>query len=204
MAKTRIGVLASGRGSNFQAIIDSVESGFIKNAEIVVLISDVADAYAIERAKSHRIEALFINPKDFKSRGEFDMRIVDELKKRRVDLVLLAGYMRIITPAFVRAFKNRMMNIHPALLPSFPGLHAQLQALDYGVKVTGCTVHFVDEEVDHGPIIIQRAVEVKDDDTEETLSERIIAQEHKIYPLAVKLYAEGKISIVGRKVRVIE
>ena len=204
MAKIRIGVLASGRGSNFQAIVDAVESGLIKNAEVVVLISDVKDAFALERAVKHRIEPLFINPKDFKSREDFDLRLVEELKKRKIDLILLAGYMRIITPAFVQVFKNRIMNIHPALLPSFPGLHAQKQALDYGVKVSGCTVHFVDEDVDHGPIIIQRAVEVREDDTEETLAKRILEQEHKIYPLAVKLFVEGKLSVVGRKVRVTE
>ena len=198
MAKVRIGVLASGRGSNFQAIVDAVESGFIKNAEIVVLASDVKDAYALERAREHGIEPLFINPKEYASREDFDKKIVAELQKRKIDLVLLAGYMRIVTPRLVKAFKNRMMNIHPALLPSFPGLHAQKQALDYGVKVSGCSVHFVDEEVDHGPIILQKAVEVLDDDTEETLSKRILDQEHKVYPLAVKLYIEGKISVAGR------
>jgi len=198
----RIAVLASGRGSNFQAIIDAVESGFVKNAEIIVLIADVADAFALERAKKHDIEPLFINPKDFSSRQDFDSRIVEELKKRKVDLVLLAGYMRIITPVFVSAFKHRIMNIHPALLPSFPGLHAQKQALDYGIKVSGCTVHFVDEDVDHGPIILQKAVEVGEDDDEEALSKRILEQEHKIYPLAVKLFVEGKLSVAGRKVKV--
>jgi len=201
MATTRIGVLASGRGSNFQAIIDAVESGYVKDAEIVVLISDVRDAFALERARKHGIEPLYISPKDFGKREEYDAKIVAELKKRKVGLVLLAGYMRIVTPVFVKAFKNRMMNIHPALLPSFPGLHAQKQALDYGVKVSGCTVHFVDEEVDHGPILLQKAVDVLDGDTEESLSARILEQEHKVYATAVKLYTEGKMSVSGRKVR---
>lgn len=201
MATVRIGVLASGRGSNFQAIVDAVESGFVKHARIVVLISDVEDAFALERARNHGIAGVFVNPKDFSRREEFDSRLVEELRKRDVDLVLLAGYMRIITPGFVKSFKNRIMNIHPALLPSFPGLHAQKQALEYGVKISGCTVHFVDEEVDHGPIILQSAVDVMDDDTEETLSKRILEQEHRIYPLAVKLYVEGKLSVEGRKVK---
>ena len=201
MAIVRIGVLASGRGSNFQAIVDAVESGFVKHARIVVLISDVEDAFALERARNHGIAGVFVNPKDFSRREEFDSRLVEELRKRDVDLVLLAGYMRIITPGFVKSFKNRIMNIHPALLPSFPGLHAQKQALEYGVKISGCTVHFVDEEVDHGPIILQSAVDVMDDDTEETLSKRILEQEHRIYPLAVKLYVEGKLSVEGRKVK---
>ena len=202
MTKTRIGVLASGRGSNFQAIIDAVKSGYIKNAEIVVLISDVKEAQALERAAKHGIEPLFINPKDYGRREEYGIKVADELRKRKINLVLLAGYMRIITPGFVSTFKNRIMNIHPALLPSFPGLHAQKQALEHGVKVTGCTVHFIDEQVDHGPIIIQKAVEVREGDSEDSLSARILEQEHKIYPLAVKLYAEGKLSIEGRKVRV--
>ena len=201
MAIVRIGVLASGRGSNFQAIVDAVESGFVKHARIVVLISDVEDAFALERARNHGIEGVFVNPKDFSRREEFDSRLVEEISKRDVDLVLLAGYMRIITPGFVKSFKNRIMNIHPAILPSFPGLHAQKQALEYDVKVSGCTVHFVDEEVDHGPIILQSAVDVMDDDTEETLSKRILEQEHRIYPLAVKLYVEGKLSVEGRKVK---
>ncbi|MCX6695335.1 MAG: phosphoribosylglycinamide formyltransferase [Candidatus Altiarchaeota archaeon] len=204
MAKTRIGVLASGCGSNFQAIIDAVESGFIKNAEIAVLVSDVKDAFALERAKKHGIEPLFVNPKEFRKREDYDAKIVEEFKKRKINLVLLAGYMRLITPVFVKAFKNKVMNIHPAILPSFPGLHAQKQALDYGVKVSGCTVHFIDEEVDHGPIIVQRAVPVREDDTEETLSKRILEQEHLVYPLAVRMFVDGKISVKGRLVIVKE
>ncbi|MFH1055128.1 MAG: phosphoribosylglycinamide formyltransferase [Candidatus Altiarchaeota archaeon] len=197
-----IAVLASGRGSNLQSIIDSVESGFIPKSRIVTVISDKKDAYALERARKHNIEALFINPKDYKSREEYDMRILKELKERNVGLVLLAGYMRILSPKLVNEFKNRMMNIHPALLPSFPGLHAQKQALDHGAKLSGCTVHFVDSEVDHGPIILQSAVPVLEGDTEETLSKRILEQEHIIYSHAVKWFVEGKLKVKGRRVTV--
>jgi phosphoribosylglycinamide formyltransferase-1 len=201
---TRIAVLASGRGSNFQAIIDGIESGYVKDAEIVLLVVDQENAYAQERAGKHGIESLFINPADYKTREDYDRKIVEELKKRKTNLVLLAGYMRIVTPNVVKEYKNRMMNIHPALLPSFPGLHAQKQALDYGMKVSGCTVHFVDEEVDHGSIIIQRAVEVREDDDEDTLAARILEQEHKIYPEAVRLFVEGKLKVEGRRVKVSE
>jgi len=199
----RIAVLASGRGSNLQSIIDNVESGFIPNSEIAAVVSDNAGAYALERAREHNIEAVHINPGGFKTREEYDARIAEELKRRGVDLVLLAGYMRVVTPALVQAFENRMMNIHPALLPSFPGLHGQKQALEYGVKVSGCTVHFVDSEVDHGPVIIQAAVPVLEDDTEESLSKRILEQEHLIYPQAVRWYVEGKLKVRGRRVKVV-
>jgi len=198
----RIGVLVSGRGSNLQSIIDSVESGFIPDSKVVVVVSDKKDAYGLERAKKHGIEPLFLSPKDYPTREGFDGKVASELSKRKVDLVLLAGYMRIVTPAFIRRFKNRAMNIHPALLPSFPGLHSQKQALEWGVKVSGCTVHFVDEEVDHGPIIIQAAVPVLEEDTEETLAKRIIEQEHLIYSQAVKWYVEGRLAVEGRRVRV--
>jgi phosphoribosylglycinamide formyltransferase-1 len=194
-----IGVLASGRGSNFQAIIDSINSGFIK-ARIAVLITDNPDAYAIERAKRHSIEALVIHPKDFPDKDSYYLHVTEELKKRGVELVLLAGFMRIVGRPLIKEFPNRIMNIHPALLPSFPGLHGQRQAIEYGVKISGCTVHFVDEGIDTGPIIIQAAVPVYDDDTEDSLSERILKQEHRIFPFAVKLFSEGKIIIKGRKV----
>ncbi|MFH0862993.1 MAG: phosphoribosylglycinamide formyltransferase [Candidatus Altiarchaeota archaeon] len=197
-----IGVLSSGRGSNLQAIIDSVESEFIPRSRIVAVISDKADAYALERAKSHGIEALHVDPEDFMTRQEYDRKVADLLIRRKTDLVLLAGYMRIVTPVLLDAFKNRVMNIHPALLPSFPGLHAQKQAIEYGVKVAGCTVHFVDSEVDHGPIIVQAAVPVLEDDTEESLAKRILEQEHLIYPQAVQWFAEGRLKVAGRKVRV--
>jgi phosphoribosylglycinamide formyltransferase-1 len=198
----RIAVLASGRGSNLQSIIDNVESGFIPDSEIAVVVSDKKDAFSLERAVKHGIEPLHIDPKDYKDREDYDARVRDELVKREIDLVLLAGYMRIVTPVLVEAFKDRMMNIHPALLPSFPGLHGQKQALDYGVKVSGCTVHYVDREVDHGPIIIQAAVPILEDDTEETLAKRILEQEHLIYPQAVKWHVEGKLKVEGRRVNV--
>jgi phosphoribosylglycinamide formyltransferase 1 len=198
----RIGVLASGRGSNLQSLIDNVESDFIPRSQIVVVISDKADAYALTRARNHGIEAVHVNPKEHGTHEEYNARLVEELRKRKVDLVLLAGYMRIVTPNFISAFKNRIMNIHPALLPSFPGLHAQKQALDYGVKVSGCTVHFVDEEVDHGPVIVQVAVPVLEEDTEDELSKRILQQEHRTYSQAVKWFVEGKLKTAGRRVRI--
>ncbi len=196
-----IGVLASGRGSNFQSIIDEVEAGKL-NASIKLLIVDNPNAYAIERAKKHSIEYLYINLKDFKSKDGFFLKITDELKNRHVELVILAGFMRIVKKPLIDAFPNRIMNIHPALLPSFSGLHSQKQAVDYGVKISGCTVHFVDEGMDTGPIIIQAAVPVSSDDTEETLAARILKLEHKIFPEAIRLYAEGKLKVEGRVVKI--
>jgi phosphoribosylglycinamide formyltransferase-1 len=196
---TTIGVLASGRGSNFQSIIDSVESGFIK-AVISVLITDKDGAYAVERAKKHNIDTLIIKPRDFSDKDKFYSHIADELKKREVDLVVLAGFMRVVGKRLIERYPNRIINIHPALLPSFPGLHGQKQAVDYGVKISGCTVHFIDEGVDTGPIIIQAAVPAYEDDTEDSLSERILKQEHRILPLAVKLFSEGKVTVEGRRV----
>ena len=198
----RIVVLASGSGSNFQSLIDNVERGFISKSRIVIAVSDKIDAHALERARKHKIEALYLNPKDYPSREDYDRKIVQEMKARKVDLVLLAGYMRIVTPALLNEFPNAVMNIHPALLPSFPGLHAQKQALDWGVKVSGCTVHYVDSQVDHGPIIIQAAVPVEEGDTEETLAARILKQEHRIYPQAVKWHVEGKLALKDRRVTV--
>lgn len=195
----KLGVLASGRGSNFQAIIDSIESGIL-NAKIELLIVDKANAYAVERAKKHSIEHLFISPKDFSSKDGFFIAIRDELQKRGVELVILAGFMRVVQKPLINAYSNRIMNIHPALLPSFPGLHGQRQAVEHGVKISGCTVHFVDEGMDTGPIIIQAAVPVCSDDTEESLAARILLQEHKIYPEAIRLYSEGRIRVEGRKV----
>ncbi len=195
----KIGVLASGRGSNFQSIVDNIKSGYLK-AEIALLITDNPEAYVIKRAKKNNIEALIIKPKEFPDRDSYYRHIADELDKREVDLVVLAGFMRVVGKPLIERFKDRIMNIHPALLPSFPGLHGQRQALEYGVKISGCTVHFVDEGVDTGPIIIQSAVPAYEDDTEVTLSERILKEEHMIFPLAVKLFAEGRIKIKGRKV----
>ncbi|MBI4697524.1 MAG: phosphoribosylglycinamide formyltransferase [Nitrospirae bacterium] len=194
-----LGVLASGRGSNFQSIIDSINSGYIK-ANISALITDNPEASAIQRAKNNNIDTFIIRPKDFQNRDSYYSNIADMLTGRGVELVVLAGFMRVVGRPLIQAFKNRIMNIHPALLPSFPGLHGQKQAVDYGVKISGCTVHFVDEGVDTGPVIIQAAVPVHDDDTEESLSDKILKEEHKIFPLAIKLFSEGKIAVEGRKV----
>ncbi len=197
----RIGVLISGRGSNLQSLIDNVKSGYI-DGEIAVVISDVEDAYGLERAKNAGIPAIFIDPKG-KKREDFDAEMAKVLDEHKVGLVCLAGYMRILGNDFVRRYAGRAMNIHPALLPSFPGLDAQEQAFEHGVKVSGCTVHFIDEGVDSGPIIIQRAVPVDEDDDEHTLAARILEQEHKIYPEAVSLFAQGRLKIEGRRVHVL-
>ena len=197
----KLGVLASGRGSNFQSIIDEIEAGRL-NAKIRLLITDNPEAYAIERSKKHSIEYLYLNPRDLKSKNDFYSRITEEFVKRDVDLVILAGFMRIVGKPLIEAFPNRIMNIHPALLPAFPGLHSQKQAVDYGVKVSGCTVHFVDEGMDTGPIIIQAAVLVSPDDTEDTLSERILRLEHKIFPYAIRLYSEGRLYADGRTIKI--
>jgi len=199
----KLGILLSGRGSNFRAIFDAIQSGFIKNAKIEVVISNKADAQGLKFAKDNKLNAIFLNPKDFFSRSEYDRKLVEILKNYSVDLVCLAGFMRIVGEEVVNAFENKILNIHPSLLPSFPGLNAQRQALEYGVKITGCTVHFVDTKVDHGPIVLQAAVEVKEDDTVETLSNRILTYEHKIYPYAVKLFVEGKLRVLGRKVQIL-
>ena len=196
-----IGVLASGRGSNFQSIIDSIESGYLK-AKIVLLITDNPNAYAIERARKHGIETLVLVPKQYGSRNEYYRTVARELKVREVGLVILAGFMRIVEKALIDAFRYRMMNIHPALLPSFPGLHGQGQAVDYGVKISGCTVHFVDEGMDTGPVIIQAAVPAVFEDTEDTLSERILKLEHMIFPVAIRLFAENRLEVIGRKVQI--
>jgi phosphoribosylglycinamide formyltransferase 1 len=198
----KIAVLVSGRGSNLQAIIDSIENGYLK-AQICVVVSDIGDAYALERARKHGINAVNIDPKVFGSKDSYEEEVLRVLKNHNVQLVLLAGYMKILGKTLLAAYKNRILNIHPALLPAFPGLHAQEQAFRYGVKVAGCTVHFVDEELDGGPIIVQKCVEVKDDDTAQTLAEKILEQEHKIYPEAVKLFVENRLRLEGRKVKII-
>jgi len=203
MPLLKIGVLASGRGSNFQSIMDEIESDRLK-AEIVLLITDNPSAFAIERAIKHGVEYLVIQPKEYRSRDDYFTRIADDLKKKNVELVVLAGFMKIVGKPLIDAFPHRIMNIHPALLPSFPGLHSQKQALDYGAKISGCSVHFVDEGMDTGPIIIQASVPVFQNDTEETLSERILKYEHRIYPEAIRLFSEGKIKVEGRKVRIKE
>lgn len=194
----KLGILISGRGSNMLAIAEAIENGTIPNAEIAVVISDKPSAQGLIKAQEKGIETLAI-PRNGRTREEHDAEIVRELKNRGVELVCLAGYMRLLSKDFIRAFPNQIINIHPSLLPSFKGLDAQKQAFDYGVKFTGCTVHFVDEELDHGAIIAQKIVEVKDDDTAETLSARILEQEHSLYIEALKKIVSGKIHIIDRR-----
>lgn len=194
-----IAVLCSGSGTNLQAIIDNVRSGYIP-AKIALVLSDNKNAFALERAEKAGIETLALNPEDYKAREDFDKELIKNLKKRNVELVVLAGFMRLLSSYFIAEYKNRIMNIHPALLPSFKGTHGIKDALRYGVKVTGPTVHFVDERLDHGPIIAQKCVEVADNDTEETLLGRVHKEEHKIYSEAIKLFVEGKLKLKGRKV----
>ncbi len=194
-----IGILISGRGSNMLAIIEAVQSDFISNSDVTVVVSDKTCAEGLIKAKECGIETLTIK-RNGRTREEHDAEIVAELKKRDVELICLAGYMRLLSKEFVQAFPNRILNIHPSLLPSFKGLEAQRQAIDYGVKVSGCTVHFVDENLDHGAIIAQRIVEVKDNDTAETLSARILQHEHALYVESIKRIVEGKIKIIGRRV----
>lgn len=189
-------MFVSGSGTNLQAIIDAG----IPTVEIVLVLSNNPGAYALERAKKHGIPAEVADHKNFPGREEYEEHVLELLEPYGVDLIALAGFMRILTPRFVRAYKNRIINIHPALLPSFPGMHAAKQALESGVKFTGCTVHFVDEGVDSGPIILQAVVPVRDDDDEESLLERIHKEEHRIYPEALKLIASGKFKIEGKRV----
>jgi phosphoribosylglycinamide formyltransferase-1 len=196
-------VLASGRGSNFQAIIDAIEAGTL-DAKIALLITDRANTQAVERARRHNVKSVFVDPKAYESREMFDSGLVAVLEAHQVELVCLAGFMRILTTVMIEAFPNRIMNIHPSLLPAFRGLHAQRQALEHGVKISGATVHFVDESLDGGPIILQTTVPVHDDDTEETLSARILVEEHEIYPRAIKLFAEGRLKALGRRVLIQE
>ncbi|HWR42999.1 phosphoribosylglycinamide formyltransferase [Sporomusa sp.] len=203
MNKTVIGVLASGRGSNLQAIIDAIQAGRL-DAKIGVVISDNPDANVLKRMAGADIQALCIDRRQFASRQQFEAAIAEELNLRHVELVVLAGFMRILSQYFIDRFAGKIMNIHPSLLPAFPGENAQQQALHYGVKVSGCTVHFVDEGMDTGPIILQEAVPVLEDDTAETLSERILHAEHILYPRALALYCEGRLHSEGRRVRIID
>jgi phosphoribosylglycinamide formyltransferase 1 len=195
----RVGVLASGRGSNLQAILDACARPDFP-ARVVVVISDRERAAALERARGAGIEALFVNPKDFGDRDAYDASVTSILQERGVGLVCLAGFMRILSPVFVRAWRGRALNIHPSLLPAFAGLHPQRQALDHGARVSGATVHFVDEGIDTGPIVLQSAVSVQPDDTEDTLAARILTEEHRLYSEAVRLFALGRLRIAGRKV----
>lgn len=197
--KGRIAVFLSGRGSNFMAIHDAIVAGKIE-AEIVLVFSNKKEAPGLQIAEERHLATVYLNPKDYQSREAYDEAVVTEVKKRDVDLICLAGYMKILTPLFCNTFRNRVINIHPALLPSFPGLHVQQKAIDWGVRFSGATVHFVTADVDMGPIILQAVVPVLQDDTEERLSARILKEEHKIYPEAVKLYFEGRLEVTGRKV----
>ena len=202
MAKSvSIAVLISGGGTNLQAIIDTIEAKKL-DAKIELVLSNRADAYGLVRARHHGVPTEILDHKSYANREAYDQAVVDLLHGRGVELVVLAGFMRLLSPVLVKAYSNRIMNIHPALLPSFPGLHVQKKAVDHGVRFAGCTVHFVNEECDEGPIIIQATVPVLPDDSEETLSARILAQEHRIYPRAIQLYAEGRLHVVGRKVMV--
>ncbi len=198
----RVAILLSGRGSNFLALSDAVERGEVP-ANIVLVISNIESAPGLQHARDRGYKALFI-PSKGRDREEFDREVVGELQKERVDVICLAGFMRLLSSYFVSQYPIRIINIHPSLLPAFPGLESQKQALEWGVKATGCTVHFVDEELDHGPIIVQRTVPVLDNDDAETLSHRILEQEHKAYPEALKLICEDRIKIQGRRARIVE
>ena len=196
-----IAVLVSGSGTNLQSIINEIEAKRL-DAKIEIVLSNRADAYGLERAKSHGVATVVLDHKPFSSREAYDQAVVELLRSRGVELVVLAGFMRLLSPVFVKAYSNRIMNIHPALLPAFPGLHVQKKAIEHGVRFSGCTVHFVNEECDEGPIIIQAVVPVFPDDTEGALSARILEQEHRIYPRAIQLYAEGRLRVEGRRVLV--
>lgn len=203
MSKRKIGVLVSGRGSNLQAIMDHIAAGDLP-VEIAVVISDKENARALERAAKAGIKTVVVARKSCADKDEFESKIHEALAAAGCELVVLAGFMRILSGSFVSKWQHKIINIHPALLPSFPGLDAQGQAVDYGVKFSGCTVHFVDEGTDSGPIILQKVVSVLDDDTEETLAARILEQEHKAMPEALKLWAEGRLQINGRKVTILK
>lgn len=201
MSKAVLGILCSGRGTNLQSIMAAVKSGQI-DAKIALVLTDKPEAKALERAADAGIAHVCVNRKACRDKQEFEERIAAELKKAGVTLVILAGFMRILSPYFVREFQGRILNIHPSLLPSFGGAHAHRDVLAYGVKVSGCTIHFVDEGMDSGPIILQMAVPVLDDDTEDTLAARVLEQEHILYPKAIELYVNGKLEIEGRHVKI--
>ena len=201
MSKNVLGVLCSGRGSNLQSIIEAIERGQIK-AEIGVVIANKPDAMALERARRAGIPAVCVNHKEFDGQTAFEAKIAEVLKAHGVTLVILAGFMRILSPYFVHEFAGKIMNIHPSLLPSFGGAHAHRDVLAYGVKVSGCTIHFVDEGMDSGPIILQTTVPVLDDDDEDTLAARVLEKEHILYPRAIELYLNGALEVEGRKVKI--
>ena len=196
-----IAVLISGSGSNLQAIIDASERGEIP-CRVALVVSNKEDAYGLVRAATHGIPTEVVRHRDFPTRESFDARLVETIRASGAELVCLAGFMRMLTPVFVGAFPNRILNIHPALLPSFPGTHGPKQALEYGVRFSGCTVHYLDEGVDTGPVVVQAVVPVYDDDTEESLAARILVQEHRIYPMAIRLHLQGKLRIEGRRVTI--
>lgn len=200
----RVGVLASGRGSNFRALAEAATSGRLGAAAVVVLVCDRPGAPALDIARAHRVEALVLDPKQHPSREAHEKAVVAALEERRVGLVCLAGYMRLLTPDFVAHFAGRLLNIHPSLLPAFPGLHPHRQALEHGVRLSGATVHFVDDGVDTGPIVLQAAVPVDPDDTEATLADRILVEEHRLYPEAVRLFAAGRLEIRDHRVHIRE
>lgn len=195
----KLGVLVSGNGSNLQAIIDAIEEGML-SARIEIVISNNPEAFALRRCEKHGIKYVVLNHQDYETREGFDRAMISILNRHGVELIAMAGFMRILTPEFIRTFPLRIMNIHPALLPSFPGLHGQKKAFDYGVKFSGCTVHFADEGVDSGPIIVQAVVPVHPEDTAESLAQRILKEEHRIYPQAIQWFAEGRLEVRGRKV----
>jgi phosphoribosylglycinamide formyltransferase 1 len=196
-----LGVLASGRGSNLQAIIDAIDAGRCP-ARVAVVVSDRKDAPALDRARRAAIRGVHLDPRAFPDRAAFDQAVAGVLDEGGVELVCLAGYMRLLSPELVRRYRGRILNVHPALLPTFPGLHAQRQALEHGVKVSGATVHFVDEGVDTGPIVLQSAVPVLEGETEASLTARILVEEHRLYSEAIRLYAEGRLEVVGRRVSI--
>ncbi len=198
----RVAILISGRGSNMAALVEAMKAGKIA-ADPVLVLSDVPGAPGLERAKALGVATTVVFSREFRTREAHEEAVLVELRRKETDLVCLAGYMRLLSPRFIEAYRHRIMNIHPALLPAFPGLEAQRQALEHGVKVSGCTVHFVDEECDHGPIILQAALPVREDDTVETLSARILELEHRIYPEAVGLFFEGRLRVAGRRVSVL-
>ncbi|WP_281184004.1 phosphoribosylglycinamide formyltransferase [Trichlorobacter lovleyi] len=199
-APIKLAVLVSGNGSNFQAIIDAIEAGRIPNTRVACLISNKSEAFALERARKHNVKTIVLDHKAYPNRQAYDTALVELLRQHEVDLVILAGFMRLLSPIMIDAFPNAIMNIHPALLPAFPGLDAQQQAFDYGVRYTGCTVHFVDNGTDTGPIILQSVVPVLGSDTIESLTQRIHGEEHRTYVEAVRLFCAGRLKVEGRKV----
>jgi phosphoribosylglycinamide formyltransferase-1 len=201
-AEVNIAVFCSGNGSNFQAIVDSVKTKLF-NTNIALMVCDNPTAFAIKRAKKERIKTFIIERGNFSSKHEFESTIIEELEKENIELICLAGYMRILSSGFVEKYKNRILNIHPAILPSFKGIQGIKDALDYGVKVTGVTVHFVDKDMDSGPVILQETVKIENDDTEEVLAQKIHSVEHRLYPEAVRLFTEGKLKIKGRRVEIL-